>query len=317
MRLRIDPRLLAAIAVALVVVGLYALAVSAASRFAESDLPEATTFSSAPEGLKAFYRYLDELGLEPKTLQQFDTLPEGVTIVIAANQAFSKPVRPEETERLAEWVRAGGRVVLAGTGASEFVDPLGVGSGTALTDDVELRPVLPSVYVQGVKTVRPGRSRIYNADSGWAVVLKDGDGVALGVRRVGAGEVVWLADAYPITNEGIAEADNARLGVLLAAVGGREIWFDEYHHGFARGGGVIERIGPGGQSALALFALGLALLLAAYSRRPRSPRRRPRERWRTSIRSPRSTARRVPAGRRSSRSKKGSRARSHAGTGRR
>ncbi len=266
-RLRIDARLLAAIAAAVLVLGTYTLAVSAANRYVESGLPEATTFSSTPEGTKVFYRYLDELGLKPQTLQQFDTLPEHATVIIAANQPFAKQVTPTEARVLADWVRAGGRVVFAGTYVTEFVDALDLSSATALGDDVALKSVLPSAYVEGVTTVRAGMSRIYASDSGWAAVLKHKDWLALGVRRVGAGEVVWLADAYPITNEGISVADNARLGVLLAAVPGREIWFDEFHHGFARGGGIIERVGPGGQSALLVFVLGLALLLAAYSRR--------------------------------------------------
>lgn len=267
-RLRVDPRLLTSIIVAILFVGMYAMAISAANRFVDSGLPESTTFSAAPEGIKVYYRYLGELGLEPKTLEQFDTLPAGrATVIIAANRPLTKTVRPEEARTLAAWVKAGGRVVFAGAYASDFTEELGVGSGTSLGDDATLQPALPSIYVQGVDSVRSGRTRIFATDPEWAAVLKDQGGIALGVRRVGAGEVVWLADAYPITNEGIAEADNARLGVLLAAGAGGEIWFDEYHHGFARGGGVIERIGAGGQSALLLFVLGLALLLAAYSRR--------------------------------------------------
>ncbi len=267
-RLHIDPRLLTSLIVAVIVIGLYTLAVTAANRYVQSELPDATTFSSAPEGTKVFYRYLEELGLKPQTLQQFDTLPEDATIIITANQPFVKVVRPEEARVLADWVKAGGRVVFAGVYVSDFVEALDLGSGTSLGDDVVLHPVLPSAYVQGVESVRPGRSRIFGDDSDWAAIFKDEGGVALAVRPVGSGEVVWLADAYALTNEGISEADNARLAVLLAAAApGRTIWFDEYHHGFARGGGVVERIGPGGQSALLVFILGLALLLAAYSRR--------------------------------------------------
>jgi len=267
-RFRIDAGLLSAVVVAVVVVGMYTYAIASADRFVKSGLAESTTFSSAPEGTKVFFRYLDELGLEPKTLQQFDTLPQHATLIIAANQPLAKPIRPEEARTLGSWVNGGGRVVFAGAYVRDFIEALGLESGTSLGENVALQPALPSVYVQDVASVRADRTRIFASDTDWAAVLRDDDGLALAVRRVGAGEVIWLADAYPITNEGISEADNARLGVLLAAAApDREIWFDEYHHGFARGGGVLERVGAGGQSALLLFGIGVALLLAAYSRR--------------------------------------------------
>ncbi|PKQ21020.1 MAG: hypothetical protein CVT66_02010 [Actinobacteria bacterium HGW-Actinobacteria-6] len=265
-RLNIDPRLATAIGITLVVIAFYSAAIVGANSYVKSGLDDSTTFSSAPAGLKVFYRYLDELGYEPQTLQQFESMPESGTVLIATSQPFAKPASAAETKRLAAWVREGGRVVFAGPYVTEFAQALDAEVSTRFGQDVELRPILPSIYIRGVDSVGVGSARLLPDDGSWAEVLKDSDGSALLVRRVGAGEVVWLADSYAFSNEGIAKADNAQLAVLVAASRG-SVYFDEYHHGFARGGGIIERLGAGGQSALLVFAIGVALLLAAYGRR--------------------------------------------------
>jgi hypothetical protein len=69
------------------------------------------------------------------------------------------------------------------------------------------------------------------------VFWKDDLGI-VGVRAtVGQGTVVALADAYPLTNLGISDADN---GLLLGNLADQlseqypgSVAFDEYHHGFA------------------------------------------------------------------------------------
>lgn len=265
-RLPVDSKLLAALGIALAIIALYSAAVIGAEKYIQTGLSDSTTFSSAPVGMKVLYRYLEELGLKPGTLQQFEVLPESGTILIATSEPLVKPVTPADASLLADWVREGGRVVFAGPYVTEFISEMDLHVATRYGQDVELTPVLPSVYAQGVSRAQVGSARLLPDDGTWAEVLKDGEGSALLVRRVGAGEVVWLADSYSMSNEGIGEADNARLALLIAASRG-QVYFDEYHHGFARGGGMLERLGAGGQAALLAFALGVALLLAAYGRR--------------------------------------------------
>jgi hypothetical protein len=50
--------------------------------------------------------------------------------------------------------------------------------------------------------------------------------------------VTVLSTPYPLSNEGLAAADNAALALNLVAglPPGARIAFDEYHHGFVRGG---------------------------------------------------------------------------------
>jgi hypothetical protein len=100
----------------------------------------------------------------------------------------------------------------------------------------------------------------------WITHLKDGNGALLASRTYGEGEIVWLACANPALNEGIAEADNARLVTLLTAME-QPVYFDEYHHGYVRGAGVWQRLGSGGQAAIVLGALALVIALVASFRR--------------------------------------------------
>ena len=126
---------------------------------------------------------------------------------------------------------------------------------------------LPSRYAIDVADVKVGPERLLADDAGWATHMKDISGQVLVSRAVEAGEVIWLAGVFPLSNAGIGEADNARFATLLAG-GPGPVYFDEYHHGFVRGGGVWDRLGGGGRAAAVLAAAALALALTAAARRP-------------------------------------------------
>ena len=65
----------------------------------------------------------------------------------------------------------------------------------------------------------------------------DGKGIVVSYH-VGKGEVIWWADATPLTNKGIKEAGN--LYLLLYSLGGSRdvhILWDEYFHSYRSSGG--------------------------------------------------------------------------------
>ncbi|GAB4276698.1 MAG: hypothetical protein Kow0056_07410 [Coriobacteriia bacterium] len=225
-----------------------------------------SSYDSSPLGLKAYFAYLERLGYSPGTLERFDELPPpGDSTIIAAEPLVRMPT-DRERRSLAEWVEQGGRLVVFGYGPSLLTD-LDLSGNIVNGPRDPIEPVLPSPYIMGVEAVDLDGARLQVADPAWVAHLKDERGQGMLSRAVGAGEVVWLPSPYPASNGGILEESNARLVVALAVRGGRDIFFDEYHHGYVSGGGLWERLGHGGRAALLLALLAVASLALGPFRR--------------------------------------------------
>ena len=251
---------------ALLFAATYAGLASYIRSYYERTAPNPSVFSESGRGLSVYFRYLDRLGLKPLTLQQFDDLPPAATIVIAG--PLDTTPAPGEAARLASWVRGGGRLVLVSSELQGLLDGLGAQAmpGKAAAGSA-VEPSLPGAYAVGVRRIAAGVGRLEPADTSWVVHYRDAAGPALLTRSLGRGEIVWLADARAVSNDGIGLQDDARLAVLLAAQGGRAIYFDEFHHGFVDEASVWDRLGYGGQAATVLLLLGLGLVVVAGARR--------------------------------------------------
>ncbi len=265
-RPNVEPRLAAALVIAASVLVLYGVVLAAASREVAKGLPIPSTFSGAPQGLRVLARYLDELGYRQAALQRFDELPSRGTLVIASDTGFMKQPSEADAERLASWVERGGRLILVGAGCAELAGRLDPTAGVMRSSAATLEPSFPSAYLDGVSTLVWGPERVEVDGSRWVTLAGDAGGEAIVVGRFGAGEVVWVSSTYPFSNEGIVRDDNARLALTLLTA--REpVSFDEYHHGFVVGGGVLDRVGVNGRLALALLGVALLVWLAARGRR--------------------------------------------------
>lgn len=270
-RISADMTTMVAIGVAVLLIAGYWAAVALSQDFYAVKAPAGSTFSSEEDGAKVYLQYLRALGVEVETLRDFNELPADGTIVAAAATPFEKPPTNAEIRRLREWIEAGGRVVLVGPYAEDLTRGTLGGTNANGRAVTRLEPLVPSVYVQDVTRIEVGPDRVLAADPAWVAHFKDTDGQVLISRTFGEGEVVWLSSIYPVSNDGIGVADNARLATLLAAVDGTTVYFDEYHHGFVSGGGVWERLGPNGQAAVLLAIAALVVALVASSRRVASP----------------------------------------------
>lgn len=266
-RIRIDAKTVTAVAVAVVLLGTYWLAIDMAQRFYGFRRETASTFSQSETGLKVLYRYLDELDYDVATLTDFDVLPEGGTIVVAADTALEKPYSEQDTARLQRWVEAGGRLVLVGWQAREAIGVPAREVSPVSGAEATVSPVFPAKEVSGVEDIAVGRGRLAASGGGWITVVGDAAGSVMISRAMGAGEVVWLSDAGPLSNVGIERADNALLAVALVTVGDTPVYFDEYHHGFAFGGSLWQRLGAGGQAAVVVGGFALFFLVLARARR--------------------------------------------------
>ena len=261
-------------------------------------LPTATSYSSAPFGLRALYLAVGQLGYETRRTRAplvSAALADRGTLVVA--DPAPVPLSEREWKDLQSWVRRGNTLVLAGEDEMPLFDP-----STADADEKPERPVTyahptqPGRLTSGVGALAIRSDRRLDLDRGgkargrhagkssddeelpWFAmagsadmdealataveVIGDESGAVVGYARLGAGGLAVLASAWPLSNEGIGRADNFRL--VLNAIGTRgPVLFDEYHHGYRDqlAWGLLPL-----PLKLALSQLAIGLLVAAYAR---------------------------------------------------
>lgn len=272
MRLHLDKRTTVALIVAVVVIALYATAVAVSKRYYMETSPAGSTFSKGAGGLSILYDYLESDGRRPVALQRFDALPspDRSTIVIAADTSLGNGPSAGDQRRLEKWVRGGGRLVVAGASAAAAFDRLGTsGSDREASSVTTLAPILPSAEAAG--PIVSGRPRLLASNSDWVAHYKDIDGQVLVSKPIGRGQVFWLASAFPLTNAGIGRGANGRIAFRLAIGDGRRPYFDEYHQGYVRGGGLWERLRHRGRVVVLVLLAALAVAFLGWGRRLGAP----------------------------------------------
>ena len=264
---KLDPKMVIAALVAALLLGAYWAVIALSEEYYIVAAPAGSTFSSDSGGLKVLHNYLERMEVEVETLQSFEELPEEGTIVVAATEPMVVAPTKDDGRRLIDWVEGGGRLVMVGANGRDVLAGVPVGaSRSTKSDEATLTPLLPSFYSDGVEKVSAGESRFLTQDGTWVTHMKDSGGQVLTSRAYGEGEIVWLSSVTPMSNERIAEEDNARLSTLIVAAA-TPVYFDEYHHGFVRGASMWERLRPGGQAAVTLGLVALLVFLLALSRR--------------------------------------------------
>jgi hypothetical protein len=234
-----------------------------------------SSFDSTPDGTEAMAELLARNGHPVSRVQQSlsaGTLPSATTLVVA------DPVKWDtgQTGALRAFVRAGGRVVLAGgpfnssvlrtllgTSNVPVLSPVGVTSAHAVGTAPE---------VAGVSVVDADPSGGAWDQAGTTTPILRGDGASLAlVADVGAGRLVLLASASPLRNEFLGDADNALFALDLAGGRGRAVAFDEYAHGFGQGG--LEALPAHWKWAFLVAALAVVVWMWSAMRRFGPPER--------------------------------------------
>jgi hypothetical protein len=269
--------------VLVVVVVTLAAVVGGADRGAGAHDPRPSTHLTGPGGTAALFWTLQELGIP--------VARRGVPLVAGppprgdlALLAPASELTPAEVAIVLERVRAGGMLVYAASVWS--------GGEDALHDSLRLvtrptrgrapeearagggpagrHPWLAGVdTVAGFRAVFADTSAALAEGGGARILLRHDRGAAAVVLTVGAGTVLALADAEPLTNARLRGGGAATVLARAAAASGDTLWFDEFHHGFrddgADGIGALRRVAAVLPTAfwLHLAALAaLALLLA-------------------------------------------------------
>lgn len=235
---RVSTRLLVALAAVLgLVVGLAVLV----DRYAApgSAGPTLSVHSSLPNGARALSLWVADLGYETESLEYrpFAVDPEAQALFIMA------PTRDMTEAQAAEtiaWVERGGTLVLVAGRQGPLLDRLGVkvGSQGAAGKAIPLQPVFLSPPLREVEVTTVSALSFSRPE--WVPLLgmENGNEVIAGVARLGSGRAFVLTAEHPLSNEGLARADNWALAhyFLRGVPAGALVLFDEYHHGLTEHG---------------------------------------------------------------------------------
>lgn len=261
------------------------------------DTRKLTSFHASPNGARALFLTLRELGVPTSrrlTSWTDDGPPAGGAMALLAPD---EAPTPDELAALHAWVASGGTLLYAARPGDPTLDTLGLEFRPLLPDTlsvleragwegVPVRP-RPHRWTEGLETTATARfvfadsSRALSGpDAATLLVTPDG-GAAAVTFRVGEGRVVAWSDPALLSNRTLREGGRPLVFARAAAAAGDSLVFDEYHQGYRAGGGPVEatlrfvRDTAPGRTALQLAVAGLGLLLLAGRRfgSPVEPRR--------------------------------------------
>ncbi len=242
------------------------------TRIPHEAFEEYSVYNSSPKGMSLASRYLESRGRDVRPLaRSVDRAylpPDAVLFRVRPGYMNSKwklddkalnlrpmmafegkdpgryPFTPEEEE----WIRAGGRLILA---IDRDYGGLGIQEVKDAAASQKVFPLLP-----GVEKLDPAPLR---GLTGWTLregltVFAGGEVPVLALLRKGRGEV-WLCSLPELFQNGrIALGDHLALLEQLAGRG-RPVFFDEYGHGIDHGAGPAEILGRWGFGPFLVFLL--------------------------------------------------------------
>lgn len=239
--------------------------------------PDYSVWSEDANGLAEAARFCRRLGYEPVALTRPIQQTRHRGLLILAEPTFTQPLVGREpglsendVRGLLRWV-ASGNTLLCGTRHHTLLH------GTlhvSVTTDAKTTPedVFPlpvseaGVYTEEVRKVVVEGKNLLSTYRGLPLWWH-GDRPGAVVLRHGQGRLLLLADASPLTARGLRRADNAVFLYNLARQHAKDgkIYFDEYHHGLASGGGFSGYLAYH-QSSGVLLPLLLVVVVAGWNR---------------------------------------------------
>jgi len=194
--------------------------------------PHGTSYDASPEGFRAAYLLLDELGYP--VVRSKRVIESAVKIV--AFPQFAK----KDVDVLGRWVQDGGLLILADDG-QEFAQQLGV------TLEIRSLPGDPDdepAEGWGVERLAGGIKQVSCPGQQGRVEVTAGGKPFITVHRMGRGEI-WLANRPEFfKNRQVRRADNSMLICRLAEEvlqrRSGKLAFDEYFHGMRDRPGATE-----------------------------------------------------------------------------
>ena len=200
--------------------------------------PPSSSYTTAPEGAAAYAELLAQSGhpvIRLRAELAESEPPASATLMLLDPGSLSR----DEGVSLRRFVEGGGRLVTAGPVSGSWLEEIIDSPPTWESGgDTSVTPLVPSPEVESVSEVTT------SGDGSWAdaastlPILGSGDGVMTTAAAVGEGRFLLLADASPLRNNLLAEADNAAFGLGLAGEPGRPVAFVESVHGYGEQSGL-------------------------------------------------------------------------------
>jgi hypothetical protein len=238
-----------------------------------------SSYSAAPDGAKAAYTLLVEMGYGVERWERPpEDLPNSAKNIVLI---IARPVAPsskDDLQHLKQFVAGGGHLLITGVGGAAMIGAKYVLPPPPLQDTWQTfsaeAPSPLTRYAPEISMEAPaywahsdaGQIRYYGSDQG-ATVAK---------LRDGSGDIIWWGSDSPLTNLGITRASN--LALFLNCVGsapGTRILWDEYFHGVRPGLWHYLSNTPLPWALLQLLFLA-AFLVITYARRSGALRPLPR-----------------------------------------
>jgi hypothetical protein len=244
--------------------------------------PPSSSYTTGPAGLAAYAELLARYGHPVEHLRGDLTgidLDPATTLVVLDAPELAK----EDARRLRDFLAGGGRLVAGGEGAgwlAEVVDEPPRHSRRSLR---QATPLARVPEVAGIRTVRAAGPGTWSHPGAAEPALGLPDrALAVVLSTPGDGRLVALADASPLQNRLLGEADNAAFGLGVAGEPGRPVRFAEGPHGYGRARGLgalpwrwrLALAGLAGATALWLWARARRLGPPESEARPLPPPRR-------------------------------------------
>lgn len=238
--------------------------------------PPSSSFATSREGVAAWAELIRRSGGEVRALRERvsdDTLPEDGTVVVLDPDSFTGG----QAAALRRFAERGGRVVAGGAEPGDWIGELTNGDPPAWDDggDERARVLVPAPETGGAAELRTAGDGHWEDAGGALPLAGGGEGPIALVEDAREGRIVLLADASPLQNRLLADADNAALALALAGPG--PVTFVEGVHGYGTATGLGALPARFGWALILLGLSGLLLIVARWPRMgPPEPPEQPR-----------------------------------------
>jgi Domain of unknown function (DUF4350) len=254
-----------AIAIAAVVVGVNLVTVVVDAVIPSPEGPPSSSFATSPEGAAAWAELVRRSGGEVRALRERvsdDTLPAEGTVVVLDPERFSAG----QARALRRFAERGGRVVAGGAEPGDWLGELTTDDPPTWDDGGgrDAHVLVPAPEVGSAANLHTAGGGHWENVGGALPLAAGTDGPIALVEDARDGRIVLLADASPLQNRLLDEADNAALALALAGPG--PVTFVESVHGYGTATGLAALPARYGWALILIALSGLLLIVARWPR---------------------------------------------------